>query len=50
MRLKVRRMQCDNGGEFSTNNFKEYCYSNGINIEYSQPYAPSTKGSHRKTK
>lgn len=38
--IKVRRIRCDNGGEFSSNDFQQYCQKKGISIEYTQPYSP----------
>lgn len=41
---KVKRIRLDNGGEFSSNNFKSYCRNNGIKLEYTMSYSPQMNG------
>lgn len=43
-RTKVRRTRCDNGGELSSNSFKQYCKREGISIECTQAYSPQQNG------
>lgn len=42
--LKVSRLRCDNGGEYSSNEFKRYCSNKGIKIEYTMAYTPEQNG------
>lgn len=42
--LRVKRIRCDNGGEYSSNDLKKFCKKKGINIEYSLPYSPQMNG------
>lgn len=42
--LKVSRLRCDNGGEYTSNLFKRYCTEKGIVIEYTVPYNPESNG------
>lgn len=41
---RVNRIRCDNGGEYSSNYFKRFCYDNGIKLEYTIPYSPQMNG------
>ncbi|KAF2902290.1 hypothetical protein ILUMI_03898 [Ignelater luminosus] len=40
----IVRISCDNGGEYLSNEFKEFCRKRGINIEYTIPYTPEQNG------
>ncbi|KAK9695973.1 Integrase core domain [Popillia japonica] len=42
--VKVKCFRLDNGGEFSSNNFQQFCRQNGIRLEYSMPYSPKMNG------
>lgn len=42
--IKIKRIHCDNGGEYSSNVFKRFCEINGIKIEYTVPYNPQMNG------
>lgn len=42
--IKVKRIHCDNGGEYTSNMFKNYCKDKGIVIEYTLPYSPQMNG------
>ena len=41
---KVRRLRCDNGGEFSSKDFKDLVRKNRTKLEYSAPYSPHQNG------
>ena len=41
---KIARLHSDNGGEYISNEFKEYCISNGINQTFTPPYRPELNG------
>lgn len=38
--VKVASLKSDNGGEYSSNNFKNFCKEKGIRIRYTVPYNP----------
>ncbi len=40
----VRRLHSDNGGEFVSKTFKDYCTSKGIVQTFSAPYSPAQNG------
>lgn len=42
--IKVKAVRVDNGGEYTTNDFKEYCRKKGIKLEYTIPYTPQENG------
>lgn len=42
--VKTKRIRVDNGGEFTSNAFKEWTKSKGIKIEYTMPYTPQQNG------
>uniref|UniRef100_A0A0A9WLY1 Retrovirus-related Pol polyprotein from transposon TNT 1-94 n=1 Tax=Lygus hesperus TaxID=30085 RepID=A0A0A9WLY1_LYGHE len=44
-KCKVSNVQCDNGGEFRTKNFQNFCINNGIKIRYTMPYSSQMNGS-----
>jgi hypothetical protein len=41
---KIKTLRSDNGGEFTSEEFKEYCKEVGIKREVSTPYNPQKKG------
>lgn len=41
---KTKSIRCDNGGEFSSNNFEQFCKYKGIEIQYMSPYTPQKNG------
>ena len=41
---KIKNFQSDNGGEFTSNEFKELCKDSGIKRELSTPYNPQHNG------
>ncbi|UYV64717.1 hypothetical protein LAZ67_3001746, partial [Cordylochernes scorpioides] len=41
---KTRKITVDNGKEFSSGNFKQFCRKKGIQIEYTSPYTPQQNG------
>lgn len=43
-KLKISRLRVDNGGEYSSNDFKSFCCQNGIQLEYTIPYTPQQNG------
>lgn len=48
---KSKKFRLDNGGEFSSENFKEWCKNKGISLCYSPPYRPEFNGvSERKNR
>ena len=42
--IGIHKIRCDNGGEFSSFDFRKFCYNNGIVIDYCVPYAPQQNG------
>lgn len=42
--LKIKKIRVDNGGEFSSNFFQNFCKSKGIILEYTIPYNPQQNG------
>lgn len=42
--IKVKRIRCDNGGEFTAKSLRNFCDDKGIKIEYTQPYSPQQNG------
>ena len=41
---KIKTIRSDNGGEFTSNEFKELCKEAGIKRELSTPYNPQQNG------
>ncbi|SGZ30860.1 BQ5605_C046g12247 [Microbotryum silenes-dioicae] len=41
---RLRVLQTDNGGEYRSNTFTEFCKSKGIHRQYSIPYTPQQNG------
>jgi len=44
MGRKIKVLRSDNGGEYSSNAFKEFCVDSGIKRELIIPYNPSLNG------
>ena len=44
MENKIARLRCDNGGEYTSKDFKDFCAKKGIQIEYTIPYNPQQNG------
>lgn len=40
----LKSIICDNGGEYSSNSFKSYCFTQGINVEYISPFTSQQNG------
>lgn len=40
----VKRIRCDNGGEYTCSKLREFCSLKGIALEYSLPYSPASNG------
>ena len=41
---KIGTLRIDNGGEFTSNEFKKYCMDNGIKIHLTNVYTPHQNG------
>lgn len=41
---RIEKIRCDNGGEYSSNEMKNFCAMKGIVIEYTTPYDPELNG------
>lgn len=41
---KVCRLRCDNGGEYRSNEFEQFCQEKGIQVEWTAPYTPEMNG------
>nr|GFB29164.1 zinc finger, CCHC-type [Tanacetum cinerariifolium] len=44
MRMKLRMLRTDRGGEFTLNEFTKYCKENGIVRQLTAPYSPQQNG------
>ena len=44
MRMKVRMLRTDRGGEFTSNEFTQYYKDNGIARQLTTPYSPQQNG------
>ena len=44
LNLKVKRFRSDGGGEYISNDAKNFCKSRGIAVEGSMPYTPQQNG------
>nr|GEU79728.1 zinc finger, CCHC-type [Tanacetum cinerariifolium] len=44
MRMKLRMLRIDKGGEFTSNEFTKYCKENGIARQLTAPYSPQQNG------
>ena len=40
----VRTVHCDQGGEYTSHNWKNFCASKGITMEYTAPHTPEHNG------
>lgn len=43
--VRMAKLRCDNGGEYSSKEFIEFCKLKGIVIDYTVPYTPELDGS-----
>ena len=43
-KTKIKTLRTDRGGEFTSNEFKSYCESSGINRHLKAPYSPQQNG------
>ncbi|KAK1421243.1 hypothetical protein QVD17_23430 [Tagetes erecta] len=41
---KIKQFQCDNGTEYTNNNFKQFCHINGMQFRFSCPHTSSQNG------
>ena len=41
---KIAFLHCDNGGEYSSNEFKRFAHNEGIQLQYTVPYTPEQNG------
>lgn len=41
---QIERLRCDNGGEYSSSDFKDFCIQNGIKCQYTIPRNPEQNG------
>ena len=41
---RIAFLHCDNGGEYSSNAFKQYALQEGIQIQYTVPFSPEQNG------
>jgi len=41
---KMSKLRCDNGGEYTSKAFREFCEEKGIQIQYTSPYTPKKNG------
>ncbi|XP_062541020.1 uncharacterized protein LOC134209055 [Armigeres subalbatus] len=41
---KIRRLRCDNGGEYVSKEFQQYCRDRGMLVDYTVPYTPQQNG------
>lgn len=41
---KLTKIKCDNGGEYCSNSWKDFCSEAGIQILYTPPYSPQVNG------
>ena len=42
--MKIKYLRSDNGGEFISNEFYDYCEENGIRRHFSATYTPQQNG------
>ena len=40
----INTVRSDNGGEYNSNQFKEYCAQNGISHQFTNPHCPEQNG------
>lgn len=41
---KIEKLRCDNGGEYASKTFKDFCKLKGIRTQYTVPYSPEQNG------
>lgn len=41
---KISRLRCDNGGEYRSKRFDQFCKKRGIQVEWTVPYTPEQNG------
>jgi transposase InsO family protein len=41
---KIKRLRDDHGGEYTSNNFSQFCVEHGIINEVTPPYSPQSNG------
>lgn len=44
LRTKLKMFRTDRGGEFTSNEFLQYCKDNGIKRQLTAPYSPQQNG------
>ena len=42
--IKMKRLRCDNGGEYRSRDMKAFCVVKGIVLEFLPPYTPELNG------
>ena len=42
--VKIERLRCDGGGEYVSNELKQFCAEKGIVVEYTVPHTPEQNG------
>lgn len=42
--ISIKRVRCDNGGEFTSNSMVEFFYKNGVLLETTCPHTPQQNG------
>ena len=42
--VRVQHLRSDNGGEYTSGSFQEYCKTTGIRQHFSAPYTPQQNG------
>lgn len=40
----IKRLRCDNGGEYTSKEFQQFCRNKGIHIQYTIPHNPQQNG------
>ncbi|VVC34356.1 Integrase, catalytic core,Ribonuclease H-like domain [Cinara cedri] len=48
-RQTIQSLRCDNGGEYISHNFKNFCAQKGIVVNYTAPYTPEQNGLAERT-
>ena len=47
---QIQRLRTNNGGEYVSNNFTNYCTTQGIQMQHVVPYAPQQNGVDKRKK
>lgn len=42
--MQIEKLRCDNGGEYSSKKFRNFCKNKGIKIQYTVAYNPQQNG------